>query len=69
MNRARRVEAPVALVATSIVVGPSVVVPTGSSTTLRFALPRRPLSVSWAVVAISHHYSTHQNHRGYCMSV
>jgi hypothetical protein len=62
VSKARRVEASVASVASVVVAGPSAVVPAGSGTTLRSALPRRPLSLSWVVAAIGHHYSTHQNH-------
>jgi hypothetical protein len=35
-----------------------------SGTTRRYALPRKLRSALWAVVAIDHHYSTHQNHWG-----
>jgi hypothetical protein len=69
VSKALRVEASVASVASVVVVWPSAAVPAGSSTTLRFALPRMPLSVSWAVAAISHHYSARQIHWGYCVSV
>jgi hypothetical protein len=69
VSKARRIEASVASVASVVVVGPSAVVPAGSGATLQFALLRRPLPVSWAVVVIGHHYPTHQNHWGYCMSV
>jgi hypothetical protein len=69
MSKARRVEASVASVASVVVAGPSAAVPAGSGATLRFALPRMPLSVSWAVTVVGHHYPTHQNHWGYCVSV
>jgi hypothetical protein len=69
VNRARRVEAPIASVASVVVVGPSVDVPAGSGTTLWFSLPRMPLSVSWVVAAVGHHCPTHKNHWRYCVSV
>jgi hypothetical protein len=53
VNNTRRIEAFVASVAPVVVVGPSAVVPGGSGATLRFVLPRMPLSVSWAVVVVS----------------
>jgi hypothetical protein len=69
VNRARRVEVSVASIAFVVVVGPSAVVPAGFGATLRFALPRRPLSVLWVVVVVGHHYPTYQNHWGYCVSI
>jgi hypothetical protein len=69
VNRAWRVETPVASVAIVVAIGPSVVVPAEFGTTLRSTLPQRLLSVSWVTVAIGHHYPTHQNHWGYFVSV
>jgi hypothetical protein len=43
-----------------VVVEPFVVGPAGSGTTRRYVLPRKLRSVSWAVVALDHHYPTHQ---------
>jgi hypothetical protein len=36
-----------------------------SGTTRRYALPRKLRSVSWAVVALDHHYPMHKNHWGH----
>jgi hypothetical protein len=62
MSKARKIEGSVASVAYIVVAGPSAVVIAGSGATLRFALLRRPLSMSWVVAVIGHHYPTHQNH-------
>jgi hypothetical protein len=59
----------VASAAFAVVVEPSVVVPAGSGTTRRYALPRKLRSASWVVVAIDHHYLTHQNHWVYSVPV
>jgi hypothetical protein len=69
VNRAWKVGASVALAAFAVVVELSVVVPAGSGTTRRYALPRKLWSVSWAVVALDHHYPMYQNHWGYSMPV
>jgi hypothetical protein len=69
VNRARKVGASVASAAFTVVVEPSIVVPAGSGTTLRFVLPQKLRPASWAVVVIDHHYPTHQNHWGYPVSV
>jgi hypothetical protein len=63
------IEASVASVASVVVVGPAATVPTRFGATLRFVLPRRPMSVLWAVAAVGHHNPTHQHHWEYCMSV
>jgi hypothetical protein len=52
-------------VAFVVVVEPFAVVPAGSGTTRRYALPQRLRSASWAVVALDHHYPTQLNHWGY----
>jgi hypothetical protein len=46
VSEARKIEASVASVASIVFDGPSLAVPGGFGTTLRFALPRRPLSES-----------------------
>jgi hypothetical protein len=62
VNRAWKVGASVASATFFVVVEPSAVVPVGSGTTRRYALPRKLRSASWVVVAIDHHYPMHQNH-------
>jgi hypothetical protein len=62
VNRAWKVEASVASVAFAVVVEPFAIVPVGFGTTPRYALLRKLRSASWAVVALDHHYPTHQNH-------
>jgi hypothetical protein len=62
VSKARKIGVFVVSVASVVVAGPSTAVPAGSSATLSFALLRRPLLVLWAVAAIGHHYTTHQNH-------
>jgi hypothetical protein len=52
-------------VAFVVVVEPFAVVPAGSGTTRRYALPQRLRWASWAVVALDHHYPTQLNHWGY----
>jgi hypothetical protein len=49
-------------------IGPSAA-SVGFGTTLQFEFQWMPLPMSWAVVAVSHHYSTHQNHKGCWVSV
>jgi hypothetical protein len=65
VNRTWKVGASVASAAFAVVVEPSVVVPAVTSTTRRYALPRRLRSASWAVVVLDRHYPTHQDHWGY----
>jgi hypothetical protein len=65
VNRAWEVGAPGASAAFAVVVEPFAVVPAGSGTTRRCALPRKLRSTSWAVVELDHHYPTHPNHWGY----
>jgi hypothetical protein len=69
VNRAWKVGASGASAAFAVVVEPFAVVPTGSGTTRRYALLRKLQSASWAVVALDHHYPTHQNHWGYSVPV
>jgi hypothetical protein len=69
VNRAKRIGASVASAALAVVVGPSVVVPVGSGTTLRYVLLRRPRSALWTVVAIDNHYPMHQNYLEYSVPV
>jgi hypothetical protein len=65
VNRASKVGASVASAAFVVVVEPFAIVPAGSGTTLRYALPRKLRSMSWAVVALDYRYPTHKNHWGY----
>jgi hypothetical protein len=69
VNEARKIEAFVASVASVVIVGPSAIVPIVSGTTLRFALPRVLLSVSWAVMTVGYHFSKHHSHWVYRVSV
>jgi hypothetical protein len=69
VNRVWKVGASVASAAFAVVVEPSAVVPEGSGTTRRYALPRKLRSASWAVVALDHRYPMHQNHWGYTVPV
>jgi hypothetical protein len=48
VNTDRTIMASVASVVSVVVAGLSTDVPAGSGATLQFALPRMPLSVSWA---------------------
>jgi hypothetical protein len=69
VNRAWKVEASDASAAFAVVVEPFTIVPAGSGTIDRYELPRKLRSGSWAVVALDHHYPTHQNHWGYSVPV
>jgi hypothetical protein len=69
VNRAWNVGASVASTAFAIVVEPFAIVPVGSGTTRRYALPQKLRSASWAMVALDHHYPTHQNLWGYSVPV
>jgi hypothetical protein len=69
VNEARKIEASIASVAPVVVIGPSATVPVVSDATLRFALPRVLLSVSWVVAMVGYHFSKHHSHWGYRVSV
>jgi hypothetical protein len=69
VNRAWKVGASIAPAAFAVVVESSAVAPAGAGTIPRYALLRKLRSASWAVIAIDHHYPTHQNHWGYFASV
>jgi hypothetical protein len=53
----------------AVLTGPPVVASAGAGAICQFALSEVPLSVSWVVERVGHHYMRHQKHWECCVSV